>query len=312
MRKRVTVLITAMLAFMMMLGGSVFAFSDVKGDPNEADIAALQKAGIVNGVSAEHFAPKGKVTMAQGVAMLVKAFDLNIDHIRFIKEPKASDYFTNVPDDAWYAQSFLYAHLNGVPIPKDADPLQNLTREQYADLLFNALTAKNDYAFIKMYVVLKDEANVTKEYMNSIQHLLLGKIAELEEGYFYPKNEVTRSEAARLLNKAILFAKKHEPVKPLPTVDPDVTLSVAKVNDEVNKVTLLWSNRPHPGYGISVSNIEFTPSGEALISYELHQPDPDKMYPQVISEAKIDTYVASAYKPVLKPAEASDSSSIVQ
>lgn len=309
MKKRATVLISALLALLMMLGGSAYAFSDVQGDPNEADIAALQKAGIVSGISAEHFAPKGKVTMAQGVAMLVKAFELNIDHIRFIKKPEASDYFTNVPNDAWYAESFIYAHHNGLPIPRDADPLQNLTKEQYADLLFHALTAKNDYAFIEMYVILKDEADVTKEYMNSIQHLLLGKITELDDGYFYPKNEITRSEAARLLNQAILFAKKHEPIKPVPAVDPDVSLSVTKVNDDVNKVTLTWSNRPHPGYGISVSNIEFTLDGQALISYELHQPDPDKMYPQVISEAKIDTYVASTYKPVLQPAAGSTSSS---
>ncbi|TNJ67072.1 S-layer homology domain-containing protein [Paenibacillus hemerocallicola] len=299
MRKRLTIAMAAVLALLMMLGGSVYAFTDTTGDPNEAQIAALQKAGIVNGVTEQIFAPKGTVTMAQAVAMLVKAFDLNIDHIRFIKEPKASDTFTNVPDDAWYAKSFLYASLNGVPIPKDADPMQKLTKEQYADLLFHALIAKGDYAFVKMYVVLKDEQEVTKAYMNSIQNLLLGKMTELDNGYFYPKKEITRSEAARMLHAAIQFSKQHEPLPKPPAQQADIKLNVTKVNDEVNKVTLVWADRPNPGYGISVSAIEFGEDGNAVITYVLHEPDPNKFYPQVISEAKVDTFIASSYTPVL-------------
>jgi hypothetical protein len=299
MKKRLTIAMAAVLALVMMLGGSVYAFSDTKDDPNEAQIAALQKEGVVNGVTEQIFAPKGKVTMAQAVVMLVKAFDLNIAHMQFIKEPKASDIFTKIPDDAWYAQAFLYASLNGVPIPKDADPMQNLTKEQYADLLFHALTAKGDYAFVEMYVVLKDEKDVTKAYMNSIQHLLLGKMTELDNGYFYPKKEITRSEAARMLHAAIQFSKEHTPLPKQPPVQADIKLNVTKVNEEVNKVTLVWGEKPNPGYRITVTAIEFRDDGNAVITYALHEPEPGKLYPQVITEAKVDTFVASSYKPVL-------------
>lgn len=302
MKKRLAVILSAVLVFTMMVSGSVFAFSDVKGDPNEEDIMALHQSGVISGISNEHFAPKGKVTMAQAVALLVKGFHLNIDHIRFIKEPKASDYFTNIPDDAWYAQSFMIAQLNGLPLPKDADPHQNMTKEQFAHLLYSAISTTGDYAFIKMWVVLEDEKDVNPEYMNSIQLLLLGKIAELSDGRFYPKNELTRGEAAKLLNRAIRFVKEHKPVKPLPekpNPSGEATMSVAKLTDDVNRVTLSWGEKPNPGYGISVSRIEFTDSGEARIYYKLHTPDPDKMYPQVITEAKTETFIASTYKPVL-------------
>ncbi|RKN86801.1 S-layer homology domain-containing protein [Paenibacillus ginsengarvi] len=295
MKKRLLMAVTAILIAIAMMAGSAYAFSDTSGDPNEDHINALQQAGIVSGVNEQMFAPKGKVTMAQGITMLVKAFDLNIDRLRFIKEPKASDYFTKVADDAWYATSFMYAHLNGVPIPKDVDPSQSMTKEQFADLLFHALSTKGDYAFVEMYVAIKDEDQINKDYMNSIQKLLLGKMTELHDGYFYPKQEITRSEAARMLHAAIQFAKQHKPVP----VKSDVTLSVTKVNDEVNKVTLTWAERPNPGYGISVSAIAFTEDGKAIITYVMHEPAPGKMYPQVITEAKVDTFIASSYEPVL-------------
>ncbi|GAA3404149.1 protease complex subunit PrcB family protein [Paenibacillus hodogayensis] len=299
MKQKLTWTATAALALTTILGGSAYAFSDIKGDPNETQIISLQQAGIISGVTAEQFAPKGKVTMAQSVAMLVKAFDLNINHISFIKQPKASDYFTGIADDAWYATPFLYAQLNGLPLPKDVDPTANVTKEQFADLLFHALTAKGDYAFVKMFVELKDEKDVTQAYMSSIQNLVLGKMVELDNGYFHPKQELTRGEAASMLQAAIDFANTHKPVPPVPQEQANVTLSVTRVTDDVNKVTLTWSDRPNPGYGITVSSIEFMDNGNAVITYAIHEPDPDKMYPQVISEAKVDTYVSSAYKPVL-------------
>lgn len=301
MRKRFGFVWAAILVLTMMFGGSVYAFSDIQGDPNEADIAALHKSGVLSGVKEGTFAPKGKVTMAQGVAMLVKAFDLNIDSIRFIREPKASDYFTKVPDDAWYANAFVIAHLNGLPVPKDADPTQSLTREQFAHLLYHALSKKGEYAFIEIWIMIKDEKDINQDYMTSIQRLLIGKIVELDDGgYFHPKAELTRSEAARLLHKALRFVKEQKPIPPQPPIDGKVTMSVTKVNEEVNKVTLTWGEMPNPGYRIVVTGIEFTPQGEAVIAYELREPEPGKMYPQVITEAKVDTFVATSYKPVLK------------
>jgi len=309
MRKRRTFATAALLTLTLSIGSTVNAFSDIKDDPNREAILSLQQAGVVNGVTDELFAPKGTVTMAQGVVLLVKSLDLNIDNIRFIKEPKASDYFTKVPDDAWYANAFVIAHLNGLPLDKDVDPQQQLTREQFANLLFHALLTKGDYAFNEMYVILKDEKDVNPDYMESIQKLIVSKIAETEDGYFHPKNAITRSEAAKLIHNTIEFVKKVKPIPAIPEEDPNVTMSVEKVNDEVNKVTITWGERPNPGYGISVTGIEFTESGEAIISYRLHEPDPDKFYPQVISEAKTTTFVASSYKPVLRQALDGGSSS---
>jgi hypothetical protein len=301
MAKRWASILVALI-LIVALQSNVFAFSDIKGDAAEADILSLRDAGVVSGISAELFAPKGKVTYAQGVHLIVKGFKLNIDNIRFIKEPKASDYFTNVPDDSWYAPSFIIAQLNGLSVPKDVNPQSIMTREQFSQLLWEGMTRNGDFPMIKIFIQIADEGDISKDAMNSIQNLLIAKIAKLEDGKFNPKREITRGESVQMLHKAIQFVKEHKPITPVdPPVDKEVTMEVTKVTEAVNKVTVSWGTKPNPGYTIGVDRIEFQANGEAWIYYTTNLPDPDKMYPQVIVEPKVDTYVSSEYKPVLKP-----------
>ncbi|RXJ00667.1 S-layer homology domain-containing protein [Anaerobacillus alkaliphilus] len=184
---------------------SIFAFSDVSGDPAEKEILKLKERGIAKGMANDIFDPNGKITYATGVTFIVRALDLNIDHMRFIKEPKASDYYTNVRDDKWYASSFINAQFNGIELANDILPEETITKEQFADMLFKALTAKYDLAFITLWMEIDDEADISPQYMESVQKLLISNIAELEDGQFNPKKEISRSEAAVMLYRTVLF-----------------------------------------------------------------------------------------------------------
>lgn len=85
----------------------------------------------------------------------------------------------------------------------------------------------------------------------------------------------------------------------MPIVKPNdgVEVIVTPIGDEVNRVILDWGEQPNPGYGISVQRIEFDHSEKkARIIYQLHYPDPDLMYPQVIVHAKTETFVAAGYE----------------
>jgi hypothetical protein len=280
---------------------SVFAFTDLKGDPAEAKINALKEAGIISGAGGETFAPKSKITLAQGVHLIVKGLKLNIDNMRFIKEPKASDYFTKVPDHAWYAQDFIIAHLNGLPLDKNADPGAAVTREQYARLLWSGILRTGEYAVIQSYIMFTDEKEVSLDAMDSIQTLLKLKIASLDAGgKFYPKKQVTRSEAADMLYNAIEFVKSHKPaeVKPTPT-DSNVTVTEEKVTDDVKKVVLSWGEKPNACYRITIDNIDFS-TKEAIISYSLHEPGEGDLCAQVITQPKAATYVSSQYLVITK------------
>ncbi|WP_248928476.1 S-layer homology domain-containing protein [Paenibacillus hamazuiensis] len=303
MKKWFMLMLTLLLA-VSAFGGTVWAFSDLDNVDGKEKIASLQSRGIVSGVDGEHFQPRGKVSYAQAVHMVVKGLKLNIDNIKFIKEPKASDYFTSVPDDAWYAQSFIIAQLNGLPLAKDVNPNAVITREQFADLLMQAVLKTGDYAFVKMLMVYADEDEVDPAYKNSIQLLLLGKIASLDKDRrFYPKQELTRGTAAVWLHDAIKFVESHGgkgSAPEEPSQQEQVAVTVEKVNDDVNKVTLSWGQKPNPGYAVQIAGIDFTDAGIAEIRYTLSYPDPDKSYAAVITEPKADTYVSSKYQAVAK------------
>ncbi|MDQ6420900.1 S-layer homology domain-containing protein [Paenibacillus sp. LHD-117] len=307
--KKKPLLIVALMAIMLFsLGQTVMAFSDVSKDPNADKINALQEKGILSGYAGGEFKPNGTLTYASAVSMIVKGLDLNIDHVRFIRMPLASDNHPNLEDDAWYSQAFVIADFYGLDIPKDVKAGDKITKEQYAHHLFKAMMTKGDYAFIEIFMLLNDEADVDAKYMDSIQKLLISKIASLDKkNNFYPKKAITRGEAAGWLYDAIKFVKEQTPIEPEPELPAyDLKLNVEAVNADVNKVTVT-GQMPNPGYGLRIASISFE-GDKAVLNVEAVQPDPDKMYPQVITEVKVSTFVDAKLKPVLAESMSSSSS----
>lgn len=299
MKKIAALTLTTALVSSLTFISSAFAFTDVE-EGQSAAISALQERGIVSGIDQDHFVPKGKISYAQSVQMIVKAMHLNLDTLRFIKQPLATDIYTNIPNNAWYADAFITAHYNGLEIPKDINPNAAITREQFGYLLVSALEKKGDFPLVKMFIQIKDEDQITTEYQGALQRLLLYKIEELDkDGKFNPKAELTRGEAAGWVYNAVRFVESHTQ-KPAPV--EDVTVTVEKVNDDVNKVTLSRGLKPNAGYSIAIQNIRFDQGGKAVISYMLQDPKPGMMYAEVMTEAKAVTYVSSAYKAVAEPA----------
>ncbi|MDF2959461.1 MAG: S-layer protein [Paenibacillus sp.] len=301
MKKLVAILSSAALVCTLS-AGSVFAFSDLDASEKEP-ILQLKERGIVSGVDNEHFAPRGKISFAQSVSLIVKGLNLNIDHIRFVKQPQASDYFTKVPNDAWYAESFIIAKLNGLEIPQNVDPNAIITREQYVNFLITAMETKGEFPLIKMFIQFADNDQIDPSLQGTMQRMYLYKIAELnEDRMVYPKREMTRGEAAVLLRGAIKFVEARTEQPPQ---KEEVKVIVEQVNADVNKVTLSRGDMPNPGYGIAVTGIRFQADGTAVVTYTLSDPKPGGMYPQVITEAKAETYISSKYKPIAEEAPGS-------
>jgi len=241
---------------------------------------------------------KDSLNAATAVTMIVKGLDLNIDNIKFIKQPEASDYFTKVKNNSSYAEYFIIAQINGLGIPKDINPSAKVTREQFAKWLFSALSHKGDYAWIEIFQNVSDADQVTDGYMDSIQKLLIAKIVSLDSKQrFYPKNDITRAEATDMINKTVKFIKNTKPQTPVTSILDQVKITSDKETDAVTRVTLS-ALAPHSGYGLEITGIQFS-KGVATIQYRAVQPDPDKMYPQVITELKAVTYIPSDYKAVL-------------
>jgi hypothetical protein len=300
--KRILSLTLTSLLLCSLTFGTAFAFSDVDAGQKEA-VSALKDRGIVNGIDSKHFAPKGKISYAASVQMIVKGLDLNMDLLRFIKQPLATDIYTKIPNNAWYADAFIIAHYNGLEIPKDVNPNAIITREQFGDLLVRALEKKGEFPLVKMFIEFKDADQITSNYQGTLQRLVLYKIAALDkDGKFYPKRELTRGEAATWVYNAIKVLDT-QIQKPVPTPAPaeNITVSVEKVNDDVNKVTLSRGEKPNAGYGIEINNIRFDKNGKAVVSYTLVEPQPDMMYAQVITLVKAETFVSSKYTVTAEP-----------
>jgi hypothetical protein len=286
------------------LSSSAFAFSDMKGVHGQEKIEQLFNRGIINGIAKGLFAPHRVVTAEQAVTMIVKGLDLNLNAFLFVKKPEASDYFTNIRNDAWYSQAFITAYLNGVPIPKDIKAGTQVTREQFVNMLMNAVYSKGDYVWTLMFIDVKDADQVTEGVMTPIQHALTAKIAELDkDGNFRPQDPITRAEAAVMLHEAIRFVNEHaEQEKPPiekpdhPEVDKTVNMSTQAISDAVQQVTLNWGEKPNGGYRLSVVGIDFADEQTAVIKYKLQYPEPDKMYAQVIVEPKATVYLGTEFK----------------
>lgn len=289
----------SILAASMAFGASASAFTDLKGNPAESKINTLHEKGIINGVAPGKFAPKLKLTYGQAIQFLVSGLELKSTG----SGNKASDYFDKVSDKAWFASAFLTAKQNGLSLDRTINPNGTITRAQFAHLLTQALQSKGNFPVTKMYFNVADGDKLPAEVNNSLQILLNTRIIALEaDGKFRPNDAITRVEAAVWTYDAAQFAKRviTPPVQtPAPVYDKAV-VSVVKAADGVNKVSLTVDNLPNPGYGLFIEKIEFGTDKTAVIHYSVTQPDPDKMYPQVISKATVVTYLPDDYKAVAK------------
>ncbi|MFD1174981.1 S-layer homology domain-containing protein [Paenibacillus puldeungensis] len=282
----------------MTFSGSALATKAAKGGSEQKMFQGTANSEHFKGNHFGQLKSTHNITSASAISQIVKTVGLNLDHVRFVKEPKASDTFKKVKDNAWYAQAFVIANYYGLDIPKDINPSAKVSREQFSHWLYKAIAAKGDYAWTMMYVDIKDSKGINSAYMDSIQKLLNAGIAQLDKNKnFRPNDSITHSEAADMLERTANFLKGNASEQPIRSKLYDVGLTSEKMSGgDILKVTIS-AMAPHPGYGMEVSSIEYK-DGKAVINYRIVSPGKG-IYPQVISEVKAETYIPSNYQPVL-------------
>lgn len=215
--KKQSVLMKATIIALLMLtfAGQCFAgvnpFTDINETVGKDKILSLQEQGIIKGYGNGIFAPNAPLTAAQGIQLLVNAFDLNIDNIRFIKEPKASDYFKNADDDAWYADAFIIITFSGLELPSDLDPNAKWSREEFTFYLVSVMEKQGNLPMIKLIPVdIADNDQLEGLYSGAIQRALVYKLVQLDaNGGFRPKESITRDDAAVQVYNALEYLKAH-------------------------------------------------------------------------------------------------------
>lgn len=160
-------------------------------------------------LAADFFLPEATITTAEGIQLIVNAFDLNLDTIRFVKPPLASDYYKNANNSAWYANALIIAANNGLELSADLEPNKMWTKEEFVFQLMRAMESKNALPMINVVPAkLADEADLNIAYQGAIQRALALGFTKLDEkGNFNPKGEISRKESAELIEKALEYVK---------------------------------------------------------------------------------------------------------
>lgn len=78
------------------------------------------------------------------------------------------------------------------------------------------------------------------------------------------------------------------------------TVTSTKVDDKTVKVKLT-AQMPHPGYGLKIEEVKLEKDGRAIVLYTIIQPDPDMMYPMVITDATAETEIPTGYTAEAQP-----------
>lgn len=239
-----------------------------------------------------------KVSFGHGIDLIVKGLGLNLDAVRFVKEPKATDYFVYANNKAVYAKSLIIAANNSIKLDRKVKLESPMTREEFAANLNEAIQATGNYPVNMMFIVIKDEAAFSKGSA-AVQNLIKFNVLALDKGNFRPKAFITESEAVKMVQKAAEFVRAHKEREDT-SVKEEVTMVSAAVNADVNRITISRGSKPNSGYQIMINRIDFSAKGEATVHYSLVNPAAGHSYLQVITEPRAETFISSFYKVSLK------------
>lgn len=204
MKLKIKMMTLAAVLILSMTGQSFAAaspFTDINDTISKDKIVALYEDGVIKGIGDGVFNPDGTLTAAQGVQLIVNAFDISLAAISFIKAPQATDWFKKANDNAWYADALIRAGANNIGLPADLDPNAKWTKEDFTYYLIMAMEAHYNMPMINMmYIETADEADMTIEYQGAIQRSMKYNITSLDQDKnFYPKKQLTRAEAAEMI-----------------------------------------------------------------------------------------------------------------
>lgn len=156
-------------------------FNDVTEDAwYENYLSHLVQLGIINGVSADQFAPNDYVTRAQFATMLAYAYNADLTQY------KAATSFRDVSVSAWYAPQVEWAYQKGL-IKGRGDglfcPESYITREEAAVLVNRYAESEDSRIFEDNQYELNDDAKeyLTDNEINALEAMLADPVYADEE-----------------------------------------------------------------------------------------------------------------------------------
>lgn len=186
-----------------------YLYDDISGYEWAKDaITILSEKKIVNGVAENKFAPEKNVTRAEFAKMLAITFDYKADNYEVT--------FDDVEKNSWYEQYVAAMVKNGAINGLSENEFgtnKNISREDAAVIIYRCMKYTAEEAEF-------DDADDISEYaLEAVGALAKAKIITGYEGKFNPKGELSRAEAAVIINRCIEAGLKRDAVG---IIDPSI------------------------------------------------------------------------------------------
>ena len=179
-------------------------FTDLDGfDWAEEAINKLYKKGIVQGRDEKIFAPEGNVLREEFVKMLSETFGLTSD--------TAASSFEDVPEDVWFYKYVSSAYQSDIVKGHSQEIFgagEVISRQDMAVMCYKAMIKKNDKCFadINSTMDFNDSLDVADYAVHAVEKLSgAGIIKGMEDNTFAPNENVTRAQAAVIIERIINF-----------------------------------------------------------------------------------------------------------
>lgn len=181
--------------------GQILPFTDVANDHwAYDDISTIYKAGLMTGTGETTFAPETTLNRAMLVSILYRLED---------EEGVTGDSgFTDVADDAWYADAVAWARENNIVGGYSATtfgPEDTITREQFAAILYRYAAYKgydtqiSDDASLDAY---SDRQNIGEGFDNVLLWATdKGYLSGMTATTLAPQGSATRAQTAAILER---------------------------------------------------------------------------------------------------------------
>lgn len=207
--KKKTILLAVLFIILLLPVPALAEMADIQNHWAKKAVEQVVNDGIMRGTQ-KGFEPERGMTRAELAVCLNKLFALDYGDKRFFKQPEVSDYYTDVPGNAWYAEAALYLAINDISFSGDRQfgANQPVTRIEAATAMVRCFNAKKlNIPVVMMLPIYKDipeSAGINQSVIGFISNT---GIMKGFNGSFYPNRTLKRAEAA------VCFVRINEIIK---------------------------------------------------------------------------------------------------
>jgi hypothetical protein len=217
-------------------------FIDTGGHWAENEIETAYNRGLMQGVGTDKFgfkvfAPEANVNRYQLAVVSDRAFDLDYGTMRFIKEPVASDYYSDLENEAWYSGAVTLAAINHI-FASDGELKgeEEVSRIEAARGIYRAFQAKGiSVPMIMLMPMYDDTTELAEEDVNAMVFVSNTGIMKGNNNLFRPYDPLTRAELARVLNQVVKLIE----INPVEAeAIPDIKLEIKEEKSESQLINI--------------------------------------------------------------------------